>query len=181
MLLSTKNNQEHDQEQKGVDHDGQSVLVVDGVPVSDPAEDMITGQEELAYIWELQKKVDEQKLYIDELRSALSGVTGISYDKESVQTSVQSDTMGDKFAKIEIAEKKLKELEHSLLNYKVWCIDRIHMMRIGNHQKLLYLVYIDGLTLKQTAERMFWSYEYTKKVHRKALKEYEGIRPLHVP
>lgn len=133
----------------------------------------MTGQEELEYIFTLQKKVDEQRLYIDELRSALSGVTGISYDKDSVQTSPQGDVLLDKFVKIEKEEKILNTMEHELLNYKVWCIDRIHQMDVGDHQTILYLIYIDGLSLRRTAEKMFWSYEYMKKKHRKALKEYE--------
>jgi hypothetical protein len=137
----------------------------------------MTGQEELDQIRIYKERVEEQRMYIAELRSAMSGLTWISYDKDSVQTSPDADPMLDKIMKIEKAEKKLKHLEEVWVSWKIMCIDRIHMMDVGDLQKILYLIYIHDRTLKDVAEEMCWSYDYMKKRHRDAVREYENISP----
>ena len=132
----------------------------------------MTGQEELEYIKTLYEKVEEQRYYIEELRQSMSGVTGIRYDKEAVQTSGSADPMLDIMIKIEKAQEVLRKLEMSWVSWKVSCIDKIHMMQDMNHQKILYMVYINNMTLKECADRMCWSYGYTRNRHSLALKEY---------
>lgn len=132
----------------------------------------MTAYEELKYIKVLHDKIQEQRFYIEELRQSMSGVTGIKYDKEAVQTSGSADPMLDTMIKIEKAQEILLKLELSWLSWKVSCIDRIHSMEDPDLQRLLYLVYIDGLTLKQCADRMCWSYGYTRNRHSDALKKY---------
>lgn len=138
----------------------------------------MTGQEELEYIGLLKNKVEEQNLYIESLYGAMTGISGIRYDKDRVQTSVQGDQMTEILVKIEEAREKLKKLEKDLLDYQIGCIDRIHLMKSLDHQKLLYLIYIDGLTLKETASKMCWSYGYTRNKHWIALKEYEHVTQM---
>lgn len=145
-----------------------TTLVING-------EILVTAQEELEYIKKLHDKVEEQKYYIEELRSSMSGVTAISYDKEAVQTSGSADPMLDTMIKIETAQKILQKLEMSWLSWKVSCIDKIHLMQDPDLQKILYLIYIDDLTLKECAVEMCWSYGYTRNRHSDALKQYDKM------
>ena len=132
----------------------------------------MTAQEELEYIKILQDKVEEQRLYIEELRQSMSGVKAVTYDKESVQTSVSADPMLDTIIKIEKAQEVLIKLEMSWLSWKVSCIDKIHAMQDPDLKKILYLVYVHGMTLKECAIEMDWSYGYTRNRHSEALKQY---------
>jgi len=136
----------------------------------------LTGLEELQYIDYLKRRVEEQGYYIRELESALSGVSGIRYDADKVQTSVKGDRLIDGFAKIEKEQQKLKKLTERWMRWKIRCMDRIHRMKVTDHQKLLYLVYIEGKGLKEASVDMCWSYGYTRNQHVLAVKEYSQIK-----
>ena len=135
----------------------------------------MTGQEELELIGELKKKVEEQEYFIQELRSALDGLTGITYDRDRVQTSVQGDPLLDRLCRIDEEEQKLQQMTEKWIKWKVKMIQKIHKMDIGNLQRLLYVIYIEEHSLSESAEIMCWSYDHTKKQHRNALKEFEKV------
>ena len=141
----------------------------------------MTGQEELEHIRELKKKVEEQIYFIEQLRSALDGLSGITYDKDKVQTSMQDDPMLEKICRIEEEEQKLQRMKQEWISWKIKMIRKIHRMKISNLQKLLYLVYIGEYSLAESAKIMCWSYDYTKKQHSQALKEFDTLDPLHIP
>ncbi len=144
----------------------------------------MTGQEELEHIQELKKRVEEQEYFIQELKSALDGLTGITYDADKVQTSVQGDPMLDKLVRLQDEEQKLKRFREEWIRWKVRMIRKIHRMDIGNLQKLLYVVYIEEHSLSECAGIMCWSYDHTKKQHRNAIREFEKLTPecpLNVP
>lgn len=133
----------------------------------------MTGKEQLEKIEVLRKKVEEQTYFVQELRSALDGVTGIDYDRERVQTSVSGDPMLQKLCRIEEEEEKLKQMIIRFQCHKVRMIRRIHKMDVGKKQTLLYNVYIERKSLWECTEIMQWSYDHTKKMHRLALEEFE--------
>ena len=141
----------------------------------------MTGQEELEHIQELKKKVLEQEYFIRELESALDGLSGITYDKDKVQTSVHGDPMLDKICRIEEEQQKLKKITEEWIKWKIKVIRKIHRMKISNLQKLLYVVYIEEHSLSESADIMCWSYDHTKKQHRNAIREFDTLDPLDVP
>ena len=136
----------------------------------------MTGQEELEKIAVLERQIEEQELYIQELKEALSGLGAIRYDKEVVQSSPPSDPLALKLIKLEEEEDKLQVMKQKYVNHKVHCIDMIHHMDSIDHKKLLYLVYINGYSLKNASEKMNYSYDYIRKMHRKALFEIGTVK-----
>ena len=125
-------------------------------------------------------RIRQQRMYVEELRSLISGVKGIGYDKDAVQSSGSSDPMLECLVKIEDAEKKLKDLEGKFIRHCMKVIDKIKRIPRTDYQKFLYLIYIDDLSISQASEKMNWSYEYGKKQHTRALKEYASC-PHDVP
>lgn len=140
----------------------------------------MTGQEALEQIGILKKQVEEQDYFIQELLSALNGLKGLSYEGDKVQTSVQGDPMLEKICRIEEEQRKLQRMMEHWISWKIRMIHQIHSMHVGNLQKLLYVMYIEDHTLAETAGIMNWSYEYTKKQHRKAIEEFSKC-PLDIP
>lgn len=137
----------------------------------------MTGQEELERIRKLKKKVEEQEYFIKELKLALDGLTGITYDKDKVQVSIQGDPILDRICRIEEEEQKLQVMTEKWIKWKVRMIRKIHRMDIGNLQKLLYVMYIEEHSLSESADIMCWSYDHTKRQHRKAISEFEKLTP----
>ena len=135
---------------------------------------------DLTLIEEYRDQIRQQELYVQELRSLIDGVKAVSYDKEAVQSSGSSDPMLECFIKIEQAEEKLKVLKGRYVRHCMNVIDKIKRIPRTDYQKFLYLIYIDDLTISQASEKMKWSYEYGKKQHTRALKEYQSC-PHDVP
>ena len=135
---------------------------------------------DLTLIEEYRDQIRQQELYVQELRSLIDGVKAVSYDKESVQSSGSSDPMLECFIKIEQAEEKLKVLKGQYVRHCMNVIDKIKRIPRTDYQKFLYLIYIDDLSISQASEKMNWSYEYGKKQHTRALKEYQSC-PHDVP
>lgn len=135
---------------------------------------------DLALIESYRDQIRQQELYVAELRSLITGVKAVSYDKESVQSSGKSDPMLECFIKIENAEKHLKDLQGKYIKHCMTAIDKIKRIPRTDYQKFLYMIYIDDLTISQASEKMNWSYEYGKKQHTRALREYQSC-PLDVP
>ena len=66
-------------------------------------------------------------------------------------------------------------LIYSLISFILIALDKIHLMQDPDLQKILYLIYIDDLTLKECAVEMCWSYGYTRNRHSDALKQYDKM------
>ena len=83
----------------------------------------------------------------------------------------------DKFAKIfgQIfeEEEKLQQMKDNLALKRVEIINQIHQIEDSKHQKVLYIVYVDGKNLKKAAQAMCFSYDYVKEIHIAALQAFE--------
>lgn len=135
----------------------------------------MTGEEQLNKISFFKEKIREQEYYIKELEWILLGVKGLSYDKESVQTSADGDVLLNKLANLEEERQILQKYKLIYIKQKVRMIRMIHKMEIGNRQTLLYRMYIKEQPLEKCAQYMEWTPEYTRKQHRIALKEFNEI------
>ena len=136
----------------------------------------MSGQDELEKINELRENIKEQMYFISQLKSTISGVSGIDYDKEAVQTSVEGNPMLKNLCKIETEEEKLDKMLLEWITYRVKMIQKIHKMKVGILQRILYWIYIDDKPIKTVADLMHWTYDHTRKLHRQALVEFENIR-----
>ena len=94
----------------------------------------MTNTEYLEQLSVLEDKIESQKLYIEELKSALSGLDAIRYDKDRVQSSPDDNAMLDQLIKIEDEESKLKKMIHDLAYKKIVCINMIHSIKNFNYQ-----------------------------------------------
>lgn len=135
---------------------------------------------DLTLIEEYRDQIRQQELYVQELRSLIDGVKAVSYDKDKVQSCADGDPMLECFIKIEQAEEKLKVLKGRYIRHCMNVIDKIKRIPRTDYQKFLYMIYIDDLSISQASEEMNWSYEYGKKQHTRALKEYQSC-PHDVP
>lgn len=121
-------------------------------------------------------KIIEEQETIQRLRDTLE-MTGISYDRDYVQTSPNLDKMASTFSKIFEHEDYLEELKKEYAKLRILVIDMISRLDVENHRKILNYVYIDYLSLKHTANKMGYSYDYIREIHTKALEEFNEKFP----
>lgn len=133
----------------------------------------MTAKEYLLQIKEQRNDILNQEEYIQRLRDSL-GVAGIRYDKERVQSSPEPDKFAKIFGQIfEEEEEKLQQMKDNLALTRVKIINQIHQIDDSKHQKVLYIVYVDGKNLKKAAQAMCFSYDYVKEIHIAALQAFE--------
>lgn len=121
-------------------------------------------------------KILEEQETIQRLRDTLE-VSGISYDRDSIQTSPNLDRMSCTFSKIFEHEDYLEELKQEYAKLRILVIDMISRLDVENHRKVLNYVYLDYMTLKHTARKMGYSYDYVRELHSKALDEFSEKFP----
>lgn len=132
----------------------------------------MTAKEYLLQIKEQKQNIRKQEEYIQRLRDSLT-IAGISYDKERIQSSPDPDKFAKIFGQIDEEEQRLEDMKTRFVNTRVKIINQIHQIEDSKHQKVLYIVYVDGKNLKKAAQAMCFSYDYVKEIHIAALQAFE--------
>ncbi len=130
--------------------------------------------EELDY---LKQRCISQSEHIEQLRSTLDGLSGIRYDKDAVQSSMDGDPMLSKICRIEDEEKKLTDLIVKYCRCRIEVAQIINKMEVSKRQHLMRLYYLDKWCIETCANSLEWSVEYTRKELRKAVREFLELSP----
>lgn len=145
----------------------------------------MTVKEYLTQIQDLEEKVIEQKEYVQTLRESLTLIGGGGTDTDKVQSSGTSKSkLEDAIIKIVDAESVLKKMEEHLGLLKIQIAEQIHSMDDLKLNTLLKLRYIDWKkygNIRLVSDEMGYSYDYTKELHRDALKVFEDMFPHLTP
>lgn len=126
------------------------------------------------------EEVQEQKEYVDRIRDSL-GVAGINYDSESCHGSSDPHSREHLLLKMIEEDKRLKKMNKDYAEFRVSVIDMIHNVSDSRDRKILYRVYIDFKSLYEVSSEMSYSYEYTRKIHLEALKNFTHTMSQHYP
>ena len=132
----------------------------------------MTAKEYLKSIRRWRGRIDGYGQRIEALRTKVTGMQAITYDKVRVQTSPENQ-----MAEI-IAQLIDIELRHArmLLAYQeqiVQCEEMIEGLEDERHEQVLAMRYIDGMSWERIAERTGYSYRNVTRLHGKALAAFE--------
>lgn len=136
----------------------------------------MTAKEYLLQIKEQKQNIRKQEEYIQRLRDSLT-IAGISYDKERIQSSSDPDKFAKIFGQIDEEEQRLEDMKTRFVNTRVKIINQIHELQDVRYEELLNHVYVDDMTLKETAEKMSFSYDYIRELHNTALQTFDVMFP----
>ena len=134
----------------------------------------MNGKELLLHVVDLQKEVDKIIAHIERLKSTLTS-TGISYDKERIQTSTDPDKLSTVYAEIDEQEREKEALQKECVEAKLKAVKMINTLEQELHKSVLHLKYIEGCSFRRIAKELEYSYEYIVEVHGRALKAIENI------
>ncbi|MBQ0111757.1 MAG: hypothetical protein KBT03_01385 [Bacteroidales bacterium] len=101
--------------------------------------------------------------------------TTVPTDQERVQTSGTSDTVGNNTSIFVDKENELKEEQRLLTNIRDEIIREMEMLTNPMHYDVLFLKYVDDKTLEYIACEKDYSYVQIKRIHNKALLEFEKL------
>lgn len=109
-----------------------------------------------------------QKLRRHEERTS-SLLHSVSYDRAHVRGSGLSDPTGDKVERLTEIRNRIEELQFEETVQRCEIVTIIHSLDNALEIRVLYSTYIQGRTLKQTAEEAGYNYNYLCHVKRDGL------------
>jgi len=140
----------------------------------------------LMKVQEMEEQIDEQELFIFELRNTLYGTGSTDYSKEKVQSSPRN-RMEELISKLVDEEARLEWMRQNLIIFKCDVIIKIHEMDNTRYKQILMLKYIDWRNhpnLAAVGMDINYSDRHTRRLHGEAIRELEKILsaecPLHV-
>lgn len=119
------------------------------------------------------EKIEELEDNIKRLRRLLD-VNGISYDREVVTSSVDTDRASKIICDVVSKEKELKQRKLDLLTTKMRILEDINVLDNHNHKKILSLMYVDLKSLGECAKVMSYSYTHVRRLRDEALDDFEN-------
>lgn len=131
-------------------------------------------KEYLGQIAACEKKEKLLKQQIEEMRAKAEGMRGISYDKLKIQASAVNRMEEDIAAIIDLTED-LHKLKHTLSQKKRAIINQIMMMPLSDDSQVLYLTHVKHYSLKKISFMIGYSYDHTRRIHSRALKNFERV------
>lgn len=132
----------------------------------------MTAKDYLSELHTMEKSVNILTEKVQELEHRISGLKGITYDGDKVQTSPE-DRLSDLVPKLVQLKKRLTKEYTKLVSET---IKRERMIRsIGNatYSEVLILRYVAGQKWEQVSETMGYSYRQTTRLHGNALAAFE--------
>ena len=135
----------------------------------------MTSKEYLSQAAVLKRRIKQVEDRIEEIRTELSSPKAIRYDKDMVQSSPTSDALANYVIRLEKEESKLLKLKEQYLETREEIRMRLINVNPDIYSDLLYMRYLEQKTLVQIADELNYSYEWTCRLHGRALLAFSRI------
>lgn len=141
-----------------------------------------TAKKYLDGIRRLEYSISQKKQEIERLREDAAGIGGMNYDAVRVQTSSSGDKLVMAVASYVDLEKEIHEEIDELIRLRHQIINEIQGLENPDYVNLLYKRYVEYKRLELISVEMNFTYEYTRRMHGRALEEFEkSYTKLHSP
>ncbi len=139
----------------------------------------MTAKQYLSQYRALDARINAKLAQAERIRQ-LARVAGSNGNSSGVHSSQPYDRIGELTAKIVDLENEINEDINALVDLEREIRDCISKIPNANHRAVLELKYINGFTLKQIADKLNYSLDGIKKIHKRALESVYPIIPLSV-
>ena len=130
--------------------------------------------EQLALI---DEQINQDIERLEEMKQSARSTGSFDYSRERVQTSPVGDKLCSDVTRYVTLDEQINREIDSFVDAKEQIIREIRGLRCADYVKVLYKVYVQFKTIKDTAYEMQRSYKYTLDIHKKALKAFEEMYP----
>ena len=131
------------------------------------------------YLMEIQRIEEQMNERLEELSSleTMCGLRGVRLS-EKVQTSPKPDGLENGVIKcLELRDKMLVVIAEANKR-KNLIINQIQELKDIRFVKVLYLRYVKYMSFESMAVELGYSHDHVKRLHRKALKDFERCHPM---
>ena len=130
--------------------------------------------EQLALI---DEQINQDIERLEEMKQSARSTGSFDYSRERVQTSPVGDKLCSDVTRYVTRDEQINREIDSFVDAKEQIIREIRGLRCADYVKVLYKVYVQFKTIKDTAYEIQRSYKYTLDIHKKALKAFEEMYP----
>lgn len=116
----------------------------------------------------IEQLQEQKQMYLDMATSITAPINSVR-----VQTTRNTDRMGDNVTKVADISKKIDEDIAALLLKQDMIIKQIRGLHNYEYIQVLFKVYVQFKSLKVTSQEMKRSYNFVLDMHKKALAEFE--------
>ena len=122
----------------------------------------------------LDMKINLKLKELEALKVKLIGVGGVDYSNDRVQTSPQNAAnFTEILHNIECLENEINTDIDKLVNKRHCIINQINELQNVQYIEILYKRNVEYKDLKKIAKEMEYTYDYIRKIHVKALQNFE--------
>ena len=132
----------------------------------------MTPKEHLSRVKRIHDLIQDIEAEIKMLNSTRDGLTGMSFDKELVQTSLTDTGLENQIILIEQKEDRLKELRKEYKLIRADAEQRIDKLKVEGERKVLKLRYLEFKEWSDICEEMQKTQDAVYSLHKRALNHY---------
>lgn len=137
----------------------------------------MTVKEYLSQAATLKRRIGQLENRIEELRTEVSSPKAIRYDKDMIQSSPSGDALANYVIRLDTEEQKLIRLKEQYLDMYEEIRQRLIAVNPDIYSDVLYMRYLEEKPLTKIAEELSYSYEWTCRLHGRALLAFSRTFP----
>lgn len=135
----------------------------------------MTAKSYLGQLSKLDKKIQDTLYEIYRLRAIASSTATYNMNGDRVQTSFNSDKIGDIVSRIVELEEEADRLTDEFADLKTDIYMKLNLLERYRHKEILRKKYIENKSIYTIAYELGMSDRGCKKAHKRALEEFEKI------
>lgn len=137
----------------------------------------MTAKEYLSKAAVLRRRIKQVETRIEEIRTEVSSPKAIRYDKDMIQSSPSGDALANYVIRLDAEEQKLIRLKEQYLDMYEEIRQRLIAVNPDIYSDVLYMRYLEEKPLTKIAEELSYSYEWTCRLHGRALLAFSRTFP----
>lgn len=137
----------------------------------------MTAKEYLSKAAVLRRRIKQVETRIEEIRAEVSSPKAIRYDKDMIQSSPSGDALANYVIRLDTEEQKLIRLKEQYLDMYEEIRQRLIAVNPDIYSDVLYMRYLEEKPLTKIAEELSYSYEWTCRLHGRALLAFSRTFP----
>lgn len=134
---------------------------------------LLSAREYLSQLRVIDTKINQKIEQLAEMKSNATCTGGVDYNKERVQTSLSGDKLCNDVTRYVAFDDEINADIDRFINAKNQIVNEIQGLNVDNYIKVLFKVYVQFKSIRQTAKEMKKSYSYVIELHKKALLTFE--------
>lgn len=134
----------------------------------------MTPREYLSRALYLRMNIARLTDHIEEIRTMMSAVGAIRYDKLNVQSS-PTDPILDNIARVIDAEAEAQRMIDEYAKAYAEIEAKIQQMQSDRYKAILSKIYLEGKGVWQVADELGYSVDWTRHMHYRALKAFCAV------